>query len=440
MSQGSATEIGLAIERAIARGEMPAGHRLPSVRSHADELGVAPGTVAAAYKQLAEAGLIIAGRGRQGTRVAPRSAPVGGVATVYRSVAAGQVDAQHGSPDPAFLPDLSAALAHGAAVAATSYGAPIVLDELAEAASRQFRADGVATDALTVTNGSMDAVERTLRAHALKPGDQVGVEDPGHIPVHQLVRSAGLVLVPLPVDDEGITPEGLALALDDRLAALIVTPRAQNPTGAALSQARAEQLGALLADRPEVVVVHDDHAGPVAGPDYHEVPVPGPHWVTVRSMGKSLGPDLRIALLAGDRDTVDRVSTGFGNGPGWVSHILQSAVSHLLVDHATRALIDRAATAYGQRRHRLIAALADRGVAARGRSGFNVWVPDVNEQATVDAARDAGFAILAGDPWRVRSGSAVRITASRLGDDQIDAVAEAVASVSRPGTRRAASA
>lgn len=50
-------------------GELPAGSRLPTVRGLAEELGVAPGTVARAYRELEEAG-VVETRGRNGTFVA----------------------------------------------------------------------------------------------------------------------------------------------------------------------------------------------------------------------------------------------------------------------------------------------------------------------------------------------------------------------------------
>lgn len=53
----------------MQQGELPAGSRLPTVRQLADELGVAPGTVARAYKELEAAGAIET-RGRNGTVVA----------------------------------------------------------------------------------------------------------------------------------------------------------------------------------------------------------------------------------------------------------------------------------------------------------------------------------------------------------------------------------
>jgi DNA-binding transcriptional regulator YhcF (GntR family) len=50
-------------------GALPVGTRLPTVRQLADRLGVAPGTVARAYKEL-EADRVIETRGRNGTFVA----------------------------------------------------------------------------------------------------------------------------------------------------------------------------------------------------------------------------------------------------------------------------------------------------------------------------------------------------------------------------------
>ncbi|GGB40850.1 GntR family transcriptional regulator [Flexivirga endophytica] len=68
----------------IEAGELTVGARLPSVRGLAEELGVAPGTVAKAYTELEIAGLVAA-HGRSGTRVA-----AGGDAT--RALAATAAD------------------------------------------------------------------------------------------------------------------------------------------------------------------------------------------------------------------------------------------------------------------------------------------------------------------------------------------------------------
>lgn len=61
---------------AIRAGALAAGTRLPTVRQLAGDLGVAPGTVMRAYRELEEAGLIETRRG-SGTTVAPGQADAG---------------------------------------------------------------------------------------------------------------------------------------------------------------------------------------------------------------------------------------------------------------------------------------------------------------------------------------------------------------------------
>jgi DNA-binding transcriptional regulator YhcF (GntR family) len=63
-----------AIEGRIHRGSIGPGARLPTVRALADQLDLAPNTVAKAYRRLEEDGLIEA-RGRRGTFVAERLPP-----------------------------------------------------------------------------------------------------------------------------------------------------------------------------------------------------------------------------------------------------------------------------------------------------------------------------------------------------------------------------
>lgn len=58
------------IRRQISEGVLEAGDRLPAIRSLAEELGLAPGTVARTYKELEEEGWVTTRRGA-GTRISP---------------------------------------------------------------------------------------------------------------------------------------------------------------------------------------------------------------------------------------------------------------------------------------------------------------------------------------------------------------------------------
>ncbi len=418
----TATSIRIAIEAEIASGALAAGDRLSSVRDRATALGVSPNTVAAAYKQLRDRGVVV-GRGRQGTVVAPERRPTTGQ---VHTLPDGVIDAMRGSPDPELLPGLGSAFASALGGPSVRYGDELLDPGFERATRSMFEADGIEASALAATSGAMDAIERILDANDLRPGDRVGVEDPGHVPVHQLVRSRALTPVPIAVDEFGPTPVGLRAALRDGLSALIVTPRAHNPTGAAFDAARADELSGLLAAHPAVLVVHDDHAGPVSGIDPILLAPPGDRFAVVRSFGKSLGPDLRVAAVAADTSTIDRVAVSVSNGPGWVSHLLQRAVAHLLTDPRSIGQVGEAAATYAERRRRMIDALNERGVRSSGRSGLNVWIPTSDEQAAVDAARAAGFAIRAADSYRIAAPPAVRVTTGSLSDDEIDALAAAL--------------
>jgi DNA-binding transcriptional regulator YhcF (GntR family) len=60
-----------AVIRSVERGALLPEDRVPTVRALADDLGMAPNTVARAYRELEEAGWLV-GRGRAGTYVTSR--------------------------------------------------------------------------------------------------------------------------------------------------------------------------------------------------------------------------------------------------------------------------------------------------------------------------------------------------------------------------------
>jgi DNA-binding transcriptional regulator YhcF (GntR family) len=63
------SQVSSQIAAAVGTGELTVGTRLPTVRSLAEDLGVAPGTVARSYRELEAQGLLET-RGRHGTFVA----------------------------------------------------------------------------------------------------------------------------------------------------------------------------------------------------------------------------------------------------------------------------------------------------------------------------------------------------------------------------------
>ncbi|TMA44271.1 MAG: aminotransferase class I/II-fold pyridoxal phosphate-dependent enzyme [Deltaproteobacteria bacterium] len=366
------------VETAIRQGRLAAGTPLPTVRDLARALRVSPTTVAAAYRTLRVRGLVHA-QGRRGTRVSPRPPlPIRPVAPAPAHLR----DLSLGNPDPALLPSLTRALA------------------------RLPRRPGL-------------------------------YGEPANRPALLALAGRQLVVEPVAIDDSGPLPDDLARALRTGVEAFIVTPRAQNPTGAAVDPARARELRAVLGKHPDVLVVEDDHAGPVAGAPAVSVCHGRERWALMRSVSKSLGPDLRLAILAGDATTVARVEGRQSVGTGWVSHLLQDLVTTLWSDSATDRLLARAADTYATRRDALVRALAVHGIEAHGRSGLNVWVPVVEEAAIVAALAQAGWAVRAGERYRLKSGPAVRVTVAGLAPRDADRLAAALARSLRPERRRA---
>ncbi|MEV5314444.1 aminotransferase class I/II-fold pyridoxal phosphate-dependent enzyme [Streptomyces sp. NPDC052610] len=429
-----AADISASVEEAVASGDLEPGRLLPPMRELATRLGVNPNTVAAAYRTLRERG-VIETDGRRGSRVRAKPATTGRE-YIRVEVPEGVRDVAAGNPDPALLPPLGPAFAAAAGQGdrhPVLYGEAAVEPELARIARADLDADGVPDGPVAVASGSLDAIERVLVAH-LKPGDAVAVEDPGWGSLLDLVPALGLRTVPVGVDDDGPLPDDVRAALAGGARALIVTDRAQNPTGAAVTAARARALRSVLRDHPETLLIEDDHGYRIVDLPLHPLAGATRRWAFVRSVAKAYGPDLRLAVLTGDTVTVDRVVGRQRLGPGWVSRIVQRAVVRLWTDGAVDARA--VAKAYGRRRDALVDALAERGIAAHGRSGMNVWIPVPDETGAVARLLHAGWAVAPGARFRMSAPPGIRVTVSALTDTETEPLADAIASAVRPAPAR----
>jgi DNA-binding transcriptional MocR family regulator len=364
----SAASISASIETGIRNGDFYWGDPLPPVRSLADSLRVSPATVAKAYQDLRHRG-IVETAGRRGTRVRARPAVATPRSALRLPVPHGVHDLSTGEPDIRWLPPFRE---HLAAVA-ESFGAPSgyaaagIRPELVDAARPRLEADGVPVTqaAITVTSGTLDAIERLLSAH-LRRGDAVAIEDPGWANLIDLVAALDLRAVPVAVDDEGPLPDALAAALTGGARAVVITARAQNPTGAAISGVRAADLGVVLSHHPEVLLIEDDHAAELAaGTPLHSLGAVTRAWAFVRSASKPFGPDLRVAVVAGDETTIARVVGRMRIGAGWVSTVLQCLLLRLWRDEGVSAQITAAADSYERRRLALRALLSARACRPR---------------------------------------------------------------------------
>ena len=410
ISGRTASAIARSVEANVDSGALVSGDVLPPIRLLAERLRVSPATVAGAYKLLRARGLV-SGAGRGGTRVA--AAAMGPDPADAAAVPRGNVDLASGHPDPLLLPPIEPALRtlrldHG------RYSGVALDKTLAAFAAAEFEADGIPGDALAVVGGALDGIERILREH-VRPGDGVAVEDPCVPAVTDLIAGSGFKAIPVAVDAGGPRPEDLERALAGGARAVVITPRAQNPTGAAIDAARAADLRRVLRRYPRVVVIENDYLAPISGvPAFPLRAGSDASWAVVRSMSKFLGPDLRVALLSGDHLTVARVRRRQALGARWVSLFLQRLALALWADPACGRRLARASEIYVQRRQALQAALTSHGVPGTARAGFNLWVPVRDEAAAVAALADRGWAVAPGERFRLRSAPGIRVTTSAL--------------------------
>ena len=285
---------------------------------------------------------------------------------------------------------------------------------------------------LTIVDGAQDALDRTINAH-IRLGDVVIVEDPTFPPIVDMLELAGARVIGVRCDSEGIVPGELAKALKEHPKALVVQPRAQNPTGAATTEPRRDELAKLLGGT-DAMIVEDDHSGSISGAALHSFADPLPDQVMhIRSYSKSHGPDLRLAALGGPADLLDPVIHRRHLGPAWTSRLLQQVLFELLEDAEETEHVAEAAATYASRRHNFIHRLnerrTDNTISLLAGSGINVWVPVDDEQHAVTTLAAQSIGVAPGRPFMVRATDQdyIRVTTATLTTPtEIDQAAEAV--------------
>ena len=262
--RGSRAALEQALRDAIRDGRLQAGAVLPSTRVLARDLGMARSTVSEAYAQLTAAGYLMSRQGAA-TWVASGAARVQFETADPAPAAAPRFDLRPHAPDLSSFPRglWLRALRHALAGATPDVfgpGDPQGRRELRAALAEYLtRARGVLTTParLIVCNGFSQGLKLICDVLRARGASRVGVEDPSLWRLAEIVRTAGLESVPIPVDGEGLVVEGLD-ELD--VAAVLVTPAHQFPLGSTMSPARRAALLAW-AERQDAVVIEDDYDG-----------------------------------------------------------------------------------------------------------------------------------------------------------------------------------
>lgn len=323
-------QVAARIERQIQSGTLRPHERLPSVRALRRSAGVSIATVNEAYARLEQRGLVYA-RPRSGYFVAeppaqvvaaPKSKPMRTLRP--RTVAAETMDTireamqradvvalNRAGPVPAGtlirqLNGLTREVLRDLPELPVGLGVPPGELALRRRVAARLCASGAATDPddVVITSGTMDAITLSLGV-LCRSGDAVLIESPTYFGVLQLAEHLRLKVVEVPNRPEsGIDLQAVRRAVKaGGIAAAVITPSFNNPTGALTPDATKRELVTVLSEAG-VPVVEDDvygdiHFGTARPPTLRAFDHSG-GVITCGSFSKSIAMDYRIGWAVSD--------------------------------------------------------------------------------------------------------------------------------------------
>lgn len=359
---------------AIASGVLKPGDRIPSARALTKELGLARGTIDAAYALLAAEGYILA-RGQAGTVVTPDLKPSSSTiglppeprsdAPINRYRPDSILPFQMGLPALDVFPRkiwarLGARCVRSMQPSDMTYPPAFGSHELrTEIAKYLHMSRGISCSPsqVFVTSGYRHTIQLVCQA-LLEAGDSAWVENPGFPPTRELLGQLQIDAVPVPVDSDGLMiSEGVKLAPKARLA--VVTPAHQSPLCVTLSLPRRQ---ALLdwATRNTAWIVEDDYDG-----EFRYVSRPLPALKSLDRDGrvlysgtfsKVLFPGIRLAYLVVPESLIERVEQ-VSHASAGSPQLTQAIVTAFIQDGHFSRHIQRMRKLYAERRRATTAGL-----------------------------------------------------------------------------------
>ena len=335
------TQLTQGLRGAIVDGRLTPGEPLPSTRTLAADLGIARGTVVAAFETLAGEGYLVARPGARTTvAVLPRQPSFASEVPPQPSATApSATDLRPGRPGTRGLADAAWRSAWRRASAVDP--APDVDDEtgllaLREEIARHLgRTRGLTVDPgdVIVTAGTSDALLLLALSLSGSRRARVGIENPGYPRVRMILGGAGVERVPLPVSVDG----GLDLDAVERhrdLDAVVVTPHHHYPLGSRLDAAARARLTAWARDTGTVVIEDDyDSEFPHGRAPLPPLRLLDPrHVVLIGSVSKVLSPALRCGWVVASGGVRDRIRQARADLDAPVSEVAQQALSLYLAD------------------------------------------------------------------------------------------------------------
>ncbi|MGH3165118.1 MAG: PLP-dependent aminotransferase family protein, partial [Trebonia sp.] len=262
---------------------------------------------------------------------------------------------------------------------------------------RRSRALNVTPDNLLVTRGVANGLA-AIAAAVIRPGDRVGVEEPGYPSAREVLRRAGAEVIPCPVDEHGVIPE----EMPDGLRLLYVTPAHQYPLGGRLPVAR-RQLLTSWARTTGALIIEDDYDGEFR---YDVGPLPALYGmdpdvvIYLGTTSKILTPVLGVGWLVARPDLVSLLARRRTEISERVPEPAQHALLELITSGDLEKHVRRMRLEYARRRDVLMPLPGLRGDTA----GMHVVLElpeDCPAGEVVAAAAERGLALSTADRYYV---------------------------------------
>lgn len=311
--------VAAAIARQIEEGALCPGFRLPPVRDLAWSLKITPGTVARAYRELTDKGLVQAEVGR-GTFVAAPTSAIEADVWSQPPVAVPPVSRFSDPPDryevtlfSPRVPDLGQlAMIQDAFRQVATLGGAQLLNYPVRAAYEPVRqvvvdwlADvplgAITQEDVVLAHGGQSAICLCLQAILQGPSPVILVEDLSYAGFRRAAETLRATAVGVAMDGQGIVPEALEAAIRASGAQVLCTsPEVHNPTTLHTPLERRVEI-ARICERYNVQILEDDcYRIADAKTDSYRRLLPDQSW-HVASLSKSLSPGLRVGFAVAAR-------------------------------------------------------------------------------------------------------------------------------------------
>lgn len=376
-------------EKLILQGELPPGSALPPERMLAKQLGVNHSTVSAAYAELRSHGLVSSAQG-SGTRVSenlwhvsPQKIinwhhftsvsflPMHPIRKRIREAAEtpGVIDlASAGLAEDLFphepIKEILQLISANPKLGHTHIAGDRSFREVLADHLREQSGISAAPDEILITSGAQQAL--LLIAHGLlQPGDAVAIESPSYTYRLNFFTTAGIRMVPLPIDEYGLQPEDIPLLFKKYKIRMVFTnPTNQDPTGTTLSLERRVKL-LQICEELRLPIIEIDFTGLLTHPGKPAPPktlfqLQSDNGLVIHlgSLSDTLAPGIRIGWMVGSKTVIDRLAEAKHQMDRGTAAIAQQIALHFLKAGHWRDNLAKLQEKLGERRQKMEQSLA----------------------------------------------------------------------------------